>query len=1374
MADPECVEMEDEDFEVVDECEGEDEDIIPEKDNENDVVDVNDQNKSPENLENVLTTNKEQNTLSEKIQTNDESNAVFTEKDDVEVVEVIKSSSNKSFETNQSNNENKDVDIIPLEIQGSQKITTNDIPDKNTNTIDFTADISLDQLNDTDVIRNVNDIENINLDSENCRLDIDNPETNKISSNVCSQDNVELTDNTTNESITSSDIIIVDDPQRKKHDDETPVAIPAWYEEKLNEKIATAKERLTKLSRVLKRSYGCYQECLDRVEAAVGTPVCKLFPPRRCPLNEPYINRWRFVCTKKPLEEPAIAKMEEDNIDMTIDKKVETVWQLEPSEGLTRNANNDYQKIPTFVMHVVKIFEDYINSNNQQQDSIPSCKKEDNESCKPSDYTKDVVETIEKKLEDEKQSNEIIEQEQWLWLLVRSNSKNELMLFATGKCISDSTMESMKHFFEKGKGADCNVKSLYCKSLTKVGEVSTSNTTFLLGTEALDETIGGLKIQLAPKTNFWLSTVGAEQLAKEVEIMIVPNPNTVVLDIGCGLGLIGLIMAPKCEKVIGIDSPSEVEEAEMTCELNKINNASFVMGDPKEMIATLSNSLVTKKTSAIINANAEVGRNIDIITGLRKIPSLRRVVMITTLTKQSVHSILKLIQPADDILGDPFVPIRAIVVDTLPIGPQFEVVIRMDRRPMHRIFNMHLSKPLSKLKNQNSQNSKVGSPGKPIDKTLSPSKKFNNGKSNKREANKNLLSPKLDLLKGKGGRPSRLRRQGKKLVKNPFYDTLPKSWEKNKPNVKMGNKKKSPKIETPSYNNDRKDKKFLPSFEQKDVPKRKRDWEGRNFGSSNLNVKKTRNDDNDLRFRLSYNRINSPDLIQQMEKQQKLLEVAKQKLSGSRTSVDSSTAKQLQNMLKIAIENTNQVQSHLRRSVWDRIAPHDKDFPHQEFDSPSIFKGRHVKELDKNDIIITTSNDEFVPNKQQFRSNNSGPPPVEPNLVAPKEKWVVLPPKHDNSYNQSERNQISQDELRNHEESNKTRWAPTACPRRPSPPRHYDELSTSRRSMTSPPPWSSSTPKDKSQHFQQVNRSYDMSLINQRQFSPPRRTLSPQRQRSPLRHRASTPVRHLSPLRRQSSPVRMADDWDIPTRGAVEQHPNWQRGVGRPQNIRQDPPPLMQLRTTIDNTWSANKNNDHWKPSGSNDSWKNQQILDKRYGNQSNDSWNNRNMDVMNSARSNSWMDNKQRWDPPYNLNIWNKGGEREKEDWHDLPEDARDPWGDDGGIGNLGINDRWKQLDNPQPSSSNNWAEKNMPDWPGHNDEWQKKPQMMNMMNNKPLWQGNIESNKNNNSRWNLPNNAPPQQLLGNWQQGNAWRDNSSQNISPFQRLRYFNSNLK
>lgn len=52
-----------------------------------------------------------------------------------------------------------------------------------------------------------------------------------------------------------------------------------------------------------------------------------------------------------------------------------------------------------------------------------------------------------------------------LTLLMRSNRKQDLMLHITGKNIGSEIIDKIKDFFENGAGKDCNVKSLYCKTI---------------------------------------------------------------------------------------------------------------------------------------------------------------------------------------------------------------------------------------------------------------------------------------------------------------------------------------------------------------------------------------------------------------------------------------------------------------------------------------------------------------------------------------------------------------------------------------------------------------------------------------------------------------------------------------------------------------------------------------------------------------------------------------------------------------------------------------------------------------------------------------------------------------------------------------------
>lgn len=66
--------------------------------------------------------------------------------------------------------------------------------------------------------------------------------------------------------------------------------------------------------------------------------------------------------------------------------------------------------------------------------------------------------------------------------------------------------------------------------------------------------------------------------------------------------------------------------------------------------------------------------------------SITRIVVITNLTKASIRSVLDLTQPATKILGNPFIPTRACIVDTTPKNQYgYEIAIAMERREMPNI-----------------------------------------------------------------------------------------------------------------------------------------------------------------------------------------------------------------------------------------------------------------------------------------------------------------------------------------------------------------------------------------------------------------------------------------------------------------------------------------------------------------------------------------------------------------------------------------------------------------------------------------------------------------------------------------------------------------
>lgn len=357
--------------------------------------------------------------------------------------------------------------------------------------------------------------------------------------------------------------------------------------------------------------------------------------------------------------------------------------------------------------------------------------------------------------------------------------------------------------------------------------------------------------------------------------------------------------------------------------------------------------------------------------------------------------------------------------------------------------------------------------------------------------------------------------------------------------------------------------------------------------------------------------------------------------------------------------------------------------------------------------------------------------------------------------------------------------------RRPSPIRHRPmspmrrQMSPERRPMSPP--------------GRMMSPSRSRGIVPQRHQSPVRR---PSPHRMPPGHEFSSPPRRQqSPPRRQSPPQnRFGDEWDIPNRGAIEQG-TWQRPTNeRPaenvwRNERQpttggnwqplaDNDKYRKSQNQQDRSWDTRDSASHGNSWGNSkqllakpnmkESW-NQNSENKtrwsgpsRSGN--NDNWNIRGQENM-GGRKETWMDadNRQRWEQQRSNDSWNQ---EDKDDWNDLPEDARDPWGDDGNE----LEERWVNVDN-QVVAPSNWSretDKGNP-WSKPKDNWQNKSQAFSA---KPSCQSSGNPNMNE-SRWLAPNEANKKAPSTSWQGGGntgTWQQSSNYN---FQSQRPFNTNV-
>jgi 23S rRNA (uracil1939-C5)-methyltransferase len=122
-----------------------------------------------------------------------------------------------------------------------------------------------------------------------------------------------------------------------------------------------------------------------------------------------------------------------------------------------------------------------------------------------------------------------------------------------------------------------------------VAEVTHGGETELLaGVDRLDEELGGMHLRISPQAFFQTNTEMAEQLYGLAIQYAELGGFERLYDLYCGIGTIGLQMAPRAAEVWGLELIEEaVVDAIANAELNEIDNARFFAGDVRLAVREL-------------------------------------------------------------------------------------------------------------------------------------------------------------------------------------------------------------------------------------------------------------------------------------------------------------------------------------------------------------------------------------------------------------------------------------------------------------------------------------------------------------------------------------------------------------------------------------------------------------------------------------------------------------------------------------------------------------------------------------------------------------------------------------------------------------------
>jgi len=125
-----------------------------------------------------------------------------------------------------------------------------------------------------------------------------------------------------------------------------------------------------------------------------------------------------------------------------------------------------------------------------------------------------------------------------------------------------------------------------------VAEVTHGGETELIsGSDRLEEELGGLRLSISPHAFFQTNTEMAERLFGAAIELADLNGFERVYDLYCGIGTIGLLMAPRVAEVWGLELVEEaVADAIAAARANEIDNVRFFAGDVRlalrELLAT--------------------------------------------------------------------------------------------------------------------------------------------------------------------------------------------------------------------------------------------------------------------------------------------------------------------------------------------------------------------------------------------------------------------------------------------------------------------------------------------------------------------------------------------------------------------------------------------------------------------------------------------------------------------------------------------------------------------------------------------------------------------------------------------------------------------
>ncbi|KAM4827539.1 tRNA (uracil-5-)-methyltransferase homolog A [Thomomys bottae] len=276
----------------------------------------------------------------------------------------------------------------------------------------------------------------------------------------------------------------------------------------------------------------------------------------------------------------------------------------------------------------------------------------------------------------------------WKQLTVRTSRRGQAMAIAYfhPQKLSPEELAGLKaslmHHFMEGPGKDSGVTCLY---FVEEGQRKTPSQEGLplehvAGDQCIQEDLLGLTFRISPHAFFQVNTPAAEVLYTVIQEWAQLDKESTVLDVCCGTGTIGLALAQKVKRVVGIELCQEaVEDARANAQTNELNNVEFHCGKAEDLVPALVNRLGSRQLVAILDP-PRAGLHSKVILAIRRAENLKRLLYVSCNPRAAMGNFVDLCRaPSNRVKGTPFRPVKAVAVDLFPQTPHCEMLIQFER-----------------------------------------------------------------------------------------------------------------------------------------------------------------------------------------------------------------------------------------------------------------------------------------------------------------------------------------------------------------------------------------------------------------------------------------------------------------------------------------------------------------------------------------------------------------------------------------------------------------------------------------------------------------------------------------------------------------------